>query len=123
MVFPVVSLTIAGAERVVYPELRTPPGVDVAEALFTFEQILLSRGFRVTRHVYMYARPSYMFEFEVAPGLVGEMVLGYDSQSETLHFEAVRFEEKDQFSSDRTRFEHLTDDLLEGVINEIQGRL
>lgn len=143
--FPVVSWSPALAERVVYPDLRTPPGVDVAEALFTFEEILLSRGFRVTRHVYLdvplgvplalimeimetetprnkqLARgPSYIFEFEVSPDLVGEMVLQYDSQSEMIYFEAARFEEE---KPGKTYFERFTDDLLDGIIQEIEGRL
>ena len=60
--FPAVSLTPLAAERAFYPELRTPPGTDAAEALFTFEQILLNRGFRVTRHVYLDAQAALIME-------------------------------------------------------------
>ena len=142
--FPAVSLTYETAERVFYPELRTPPGIDVAEALFTFEQILLNRGFRVTRHVYLDAPaalimeimenetlspkqqilgPRYIFEFEVSPDLVGEMILCYDSQSGTLVFEAARFEEWYGGPGVTSYFERVTGELLEGVVRDIEGRL
>ena len=142
--FPVVSLTPLAAERVFYPELRTPPGMDAAEALFTFEQILLDRGFRVTRHVYQDAQaalimeivenekprdeqhtrgPRYIFEFEVSPELMGEMILCYEAQSGVLVFEAARFEERYGGSGYASSFERVTDELLQGVIRDIEGRL
>ena len=142
--FPAVSLTPLAAERVFYPELRTPPGTNAAEALFTFEQILLNRGFRVTRHVFQDAQaalimeiienetprnkqhargPRYIFEFEVSPELRGEMILCCDSQSGTLVFEAARFEERYGGSGGTSYFERITGELLEGVIRDIEGRL
>ena len=142
--FPAISFTPLAAERVFYPELRTPPGTGAGEALFIFEQILLNRGFRVTRHVYQDAQtaliteimenetprnkqhtagPRYIFEFEVSPKLMGEMILCYDGQSGVLVFEAARFEERYGESGYASSFERMTDELLEGVIRDIEGRL
>ena len=142
--FPAISFTPLAAERVFYPQMRTPPGTDAAEALFTFERILLNRGFRVTRHMYQDAQaalimemmenetprnkqhtpgPRYIFEFEVSLELMGEMILCYDGQSGVLVFEAARFEERYGGSGSASSFERVTGELLEGVIRDIEGRL
>jgi hypothetical protein len=140
------TLSYAGHERVVQPGLRTPPGVDLAESLYVFEQILVDRGFRVTGHRYWDLKSSevailmlgaeelrvqippgpaawYIFEFEVMPVLEGEILLLYVGQSESIHLEAVRFEEKEYTGGDRSHFERITDKLVETLIEEIQWRL
>ena len=146
IVLPVFALTYAGHERVIRPGLSTPPGVDLAEALFIFEQILLERGFYLKGHSYFGLQDSamlmlklgreqmrvdipsgssacYIFQFEAALSPVGEMVLIYDLQSETLRLEAVRFEEKEYRGSDTNYFNRVTDNLMAGVVREIKGRL
>jgi hypothetical protein len=148
--FPAVSLSYLAAERVIHPGLSTPPGVDVAEALFIFEEILLEHRYRVIRHEYhdeppvallmeimdaeaqmhkpLLSGPTYIFRFEVHSELLretvlGEMVLQYDSKTEVLVFEAARFEEKYGNPGDTAYFERVAEGLLGGVIRDIEGRL
>lgn len=142
---PAVPLTLAGAQRVIHPQLSVQTDLNEAEILFAFEEILLSKGFRVTRHVYRDAQETsfveimeygmqeqrppvrgdqYIFEFEVTPNLVGEMVLRYQIEPKILLFETARFEEDyPAMPMNETRLRLITDRLLNGIIQEIERRL
>jgi hypothetical protein len=118
---PASSLSIEGAQRVIQPQLVVQTDLNVAELLFHFEEILLGKGFRITSHVCQPWREEFIFEFEVAPNLVGEMILRYESVPKALWFETARFEE--DWPMDESYFREITDRLLNGIILEIERRL
>jgi hypothetical protein len=142
---PVFPFTVAGAERTIHPGRQSPAGLNIAKVLFTFEEILLDRGFRITRHIYTgaelanikaiveadsrarapaYRGPQFTFEFEVPPGLVGKFVLRYETNSRIFLFETARFEEDYPAQPiPDAEFRKMTDRLLEGVFQEIERRL